>query len=276
MKEDTQILYRPTGPKELKLVKESGYRKWPPRLPGQPIFYPVTNQEYAAKIAKDWNVPESGAGYVTRFEVKKSFMDKYEIHQVGSSMHTEWWIPADDLIELNNNIVDTIEVILEFKLENNPIRDYVLNYKEDDALQVMFNWNGKHSIDFVDHNQTFRKKVLDYYEIEPEIFPVELVVVLYEAETELAKEAWGVNRIVSDLASDILERGGVKYITQYLKGWGRGFDASLQSKNIRISQECVLELIEYLKKRKPDDEFPNKEVADFALCYFEQKLNPSV
>jgi hypothetical protein len=58
-------LWRPTGPKELELVAASGYRRWPPRLPGQPIFYPVLNEEYARKIARDWNVRHSGVGYVT-------------------------------------------------------------------------------------------------------------------------------------------------------------------------------------------------------------------
>ena len=42
---------------------------FPPRLPEQPIFYPVVNEDYAIKIARDWNVPDSGVGYVTRFEV---------------------------------------------------------------------------------------------------------------------------------------------------------------------------------------------------------------
>ncbi len=114
MEEETVILYRPTGPKELKLVKESGFGKWPPRLPEQPFFYPVTNREYAEKIAEDWNVKASGVGYVTKFSVKASFMAKYEIHKVGGSNHTEWWIPAEELDDLNANIVGKIEVISEF------------------------------------------------------------------------------------------------------------------------------------------------------------------
>ena len=48
-------------------------------------------------------------------ELTVEFMDKYEIHQVGASHHTEWWIPAQDLEELNKNIVGKIEVIREFK-----------------------------------------------------------------------------------------------------------------------------------------------------------------
>lgn len=115
MEKETVTLYRPTGPRELELVKQSGYRRWPPRLAGQPIFYPVTNEQYAAEIARKWSAPERGVGYVTRFRVRKSFMDRYEIHQVGTSHHTEWWIPAEELEELNDHIVGEIEVIAEYR-----------------------------------------------------------------------------------------------------------------------------------------------------------------
>jgi hypothetical protein len=114
MLEETMTLYRPTGPKEMELVKDSGYKAWPPRLPEQPIFYPVTNEEYAKEITMKWNVKDSDVGYVTRFEVKKAFMDQYDIHQVGASYHIEWWIPAEDLDKLNDNIVGMIEVIGEY------------------------------------------------------------------------------------------------------------------------------------------------------------------
>jgi hypothetical protein len=112
--EETITLYRPTGPKELELVRASGFKRWPPRLPEQPIFYPVTNEQYAIEIARDWNVKQSGAGYVTRFKVRKEFMERYQVQQVGGSYHTEWWIPAEELETLNDNIVDLIEIIHEF------------------------------------------------------------------------------------------------------------------------------------------------------------------
>jgi hypothetical protein len=115
MTEDVVTLYRPTGRKELELIAASGYHRWPPRLPEQPIFYPVTNEEYAKEIAIKWNIPSSGVGFVTRFSVKKSFMDKYQTHKVGGDNHTEWWIPAEDLEELNDNIVGQIEVIGEYR-----------------------------------------------------------------------------------------------------------------------------------------------------------------
>jgi hypothetical protein len=112
--QQTIVLYRPTGPKELELVRQSGWRRWPPRLPDQPIFYPVTNEAYAIQIARDWNVKASGAGYVTRFEMDSDFMQRYQVQTVGGSQHTEWWVPAEELEEFNDNIVGTIDVIHTF------------------------------------------------------------------------------------------------------------------------------------------------------------------
>ena len=80
---ETTELWRPTGPAELELVRRSGWRAWPPRLPDQPIFYPVLNEDYAVKIARDWNVRFDGAGYVTRFLVETAFLDRYPVRQAG-------------------------------------------------------------------------------------------------------------------------------------------------------------------------------------------------
>jgi hypothetical protein len=112
--EETVTLWRPTGPKELELVAASGYRRWPPRLPGQPIFYPVLNEDYATKIARDWNARDSGVGYVTKFAVRRSFLDPYDVQQVGGRTILEYWIPAEDLEALNDNIVGLIEVTAEY------------------------------------------------------------------------------------------------------------------------------------------------------------------
>lgn len=108
------VLYRPTGPEEMALLQQSDYRLWPPRLPEQPIFYPVTNEEYAKEIAIRWNIKDSKIGYVTRFYVQKSFIDQYPIQKVGTRHHTEWWIPADDVPALNAHLIGSIEVIGEY------------------------------------------------------------------------------------------------------------------------------------------------------------------
>ena len=115
MTEETVTLWRPVGPKELALIQESGMRAFPPRLPEQPIFYPVLSEEYAVKIARDWNVAASGAGFVTRFEVLNSYLDSYGVQEAGGRAHREYWIPAEDVPAFNAAIVGEIEVVAEFR-----------------------------------------------------------------------------------------------------------------------------------------------------------------
>lgn len=88
---------------------------FPPRLPEQPIFYPVTTEDYAVKIARDWNVKASGSGFVTRFEVRADFLARYDIQDAGGRAHREYWIPADDLPAFNAAIAGKIEVTHIFR-----------------------------------------------------------------------------------------------------------------------------------------------------------------
>lgn len=114
MSEPTTVLYRPVGPKELALIEATGFREFPPRLPDQPIFYPVLNEAYAIQIARDWNVRASGAGFVTRFHVSTRFLEKYVPQVVGEKMHAELWVPAEELADFNRHIVGLIEVTARF------------------------------------------------------------------------------------------------------------------------------------------------------------------
>jgi hypothetical protein len=111
----TTTLFRPVGPVELRLIEEAGWRAFPPRLPEQPIFYPVLNEEYAVQIAQRWNVRESGSGYVTAFDVDTEYLSKFEVKQVGGREHVELWVPAEELAEFNSHIVGVIRVIQRFE-----------------------------------------------------------------------------------------------------------------------------------------------------------------
>jgi len=117
MPDPLTTLCRPVGRKELGLIRASGFRAFPPRLPSQPFFYPVLTEEYAVQIARDWNAKDEASGYegyVLKFEVQSEFMSRYEVRVVGSSNHQEYWIPAADLPQLNRNIAGRIEIIREF------------------------------------------------------------------------------------------------------------------------------------------------------------------
>ncbi len=117
--ENTTPLFRPVGQKELELIQQSAFTAFPPRLAEQPIFYPVLNEEYATQIARDWNAKHGGekVGYVTRFHVRRTYLNKYEVQTVGGSVHQEYWIPAEDLPEFKRNIVGRIEVVSEYRDE---------------------------------------------------------------------------------------------------------------------------------------------------------------
>ena len=105
-------LYRPTGKNELALIAESGFAAFPPRLPEQPIFYPVLNVEYARYIASKWNKTDAGSmGYVLMFEIEDAYISQYEVQTVGSHIHQEYWIPAEELANFNRHIIGKIEVI---------------------------------------------------------------------------------------------------------------------------------------------------------------------
>lgn len=110
-------LYRPVGKKELELIAESDYKAYPPRLTWQPIFYPVTNFEYAAQIAKEWNTPSEFSGYcgfVTAFDIDADYVSKFDVQNVGGFEHNELWIPSEELAEFCTHIVGKIEVLASF------------------------------------------------------------------------------------------------------------------------------------------------------------------
>ncbi len=90
-------------------------KAFPPRLPEQPIFYPVTTEDYAIKIARDWNVKSSGCGFVTKFAVSTEFLKSYDVQEAGGRAHLEYWIPAEDLPAFNAEIQGQIVVTQEFE-----------------------------------------------------------------------------------------------------------------------------------------------------------------
>ena len=113
---ETVTMYRPVGKNELALIEASGFAAYPPRLPDQPIFYPVLNEGYARQIAKDWNsrLNADKEGYVTRFAVRKDVADRYAPEIVGGREHAEIWVPAEELDDFNAAITGKIEVIAKY------------------------------------------------------------------------------------------------------------------------------------------------------------------
>jgi hypothetical protein len=105
------------GQAELDLIAASDFSRFPPRLPGQPIFYPVLTEAYAVEIARDRNTRDEAsgfAGYVLRFGVDTDFLARYPEQIAGAARHRELWVPAEEVEEFNRHIVGPIEVVAEF------------------------------------------------------------------------------------------------------------------------------------------------------------------
>jgi hypothetical protein len=114
---ESTVLWRPVGRAELELIERSGWRAFPPRLPHQPIFYPVLDEAYAVQIARDWNTRDAAsgfAGYVTRFRVRGDVLARYPVQVAGARTHRELWVPAEEMDVFNAGIVGPIEVVAEF------------------------------------------------------------------------------------------------------------------------------------------------------------------
>nr|WP_315033271.1 ADP-ribosylation/crystallin J1 [uncultured Chryseobacterium sp.] len=113
----TTRLYRPVGEKEMVLIIENGYKKFPPRLEWQPIFYPILDEDYASEIAEKWNTRDEFGnylGFVTRFDVSEEVAHQYPAQNVGARNHNELWVPSEELEVFNQAIVGNIEVIKVF------------------------------------------------------------------------------------------------------------------------------------------------------------------
>lgn len=108
------VLFRPVNQVELDLISNSDWLRFPPRLEGQPIFYPVLNEDYAEQITREWNVPSYGVGHVLKFEVSDDFLNNYKVQKAGLDHFLEYWIPAEDLEEMNDNIIGKIKLISSF------------------------------------------------------------------------------------------------------------------------------------------------------------------
>ena len=107
-------LYRPVGQAESDLIAQSGFTAYPPRLPEQPIFYPVLNERYAREIAEKWNkryADSQYTGFVTTFEIDDAYISQFPVQTVGASYHQELWIPAEELENFNHHIIGTISLL---------------------------------------------------------------------------------------------------------------------------------------------------------------------
>jgi hypothetical protein len=176
----TQKLYRPLGLLELERVLATNAKAFPARLAWQPIFYPVLNIEYATQISVEWNMPaEPGfCGFVTEFEVPEQYLEKYEVQVVGGSMHEELWIPAEELGDLNKQIIGCIQIVKAFYsefyqgvVENTQVFKKLTAHQQIDLIAKASDWEDlfKKEHIAIQINYNYWRQFADYQEISDKI-----------------------------------------------------------------------------------------------------------
>lgn len=112
---ETMVLCRPVNGLEYHLIRQLSNNSFPPRFEHQFIFYPISNEEHAAKIAKEWSVEDNTTSFVVRFKVRTAYISMFDLYTVGNKEHQEYRISSSDMDRLNRNIVGQIETIHVFR-----------------------------------------------------------------------------------------------------------------------------------------------------------------
>ena len=148
----TKTLYRPVGLKEMALILQAEGEAFPPRLPDQPIFYPVLNRAYAEQIASEWNTGDKAsgfAGFVTQFSLDADYLARFEEHVVGNSVHRELWVPAEDLEDFNQQIQGKIALVEAFYGERYVgVKHWYLDLHADEMLALFCDTAATSGMDF--------------------------------------------------------------------------------------------------------------------------------
>lgn len=195
----TRTLYRPVGLLELELILDSEARAFPPRLPEQPIFYPVLNVEYATEIASTWNPfdARSGfSGFVTEFEVDSEYLERFETKVVGARRHQELWVPSECLPEFNAHVRSKIKVTAAFYGPEyqgpTPLPTILRSARADEQLQVLHRALCFSGFDFVLELAANWKLVLSNHGLWSTLSPEQQGLSPEEASKTLAsiRKAW--------------------------------------------------------------------------------------
>lgn len=210
-------LWRPAGQQTWELLAQSGWRSWAPAVTGQPVFRAFQDRRDATAVARAQKVPAGGVGYVMSFPVRRSFLARYP--EPGSP--GEFVIPADDLAELDANLVGAIVEESDYR---GPVSDREFEAAEADLGKPLpVAWRR-----YLQGASWFRRGWLSsgcYVWLYP---PGEGVEVLREWGAQIAAEHPGMAIIGGSGASENLvvdlreEPGPVLLIDGSSEGWGSG------------------------------------------------------
>ncbi|MFV0393962.1 MAG: hypothetical protein ACK5LC_06155 [Coprobacillaceae bacterium] len=152
-------LYRPVGLYEMEKNLNTKGTAFSAPLPEQPIFYSVLNKEYAQQIAENWNTKDESSGFsgfVTEFNIEEEFIKQYSVKNVGGNLHSDYWIPANEMKKFNAHLIGRITVTDAFygRNYNGIIPEGITGFKEINPIQQIDNLNAIRNYNPLDFSGT--------------------------------------------------------------------------------------------------------------------------
>ncbi|MEC4113120.1 hypothetical protein [Myroides pelagicus] len=136
-------------------------------------------------------------------------------------------------------------------------QSFIDNYSDSDREFLNVDWNGKYGAKFKDENHLFRLQIAEA--VCEQLHQVDLGLIrdLFITLGQVTKLNFSVYRNYHLLAQELLERGGVDYLFDYVCAAHISFDAYLSTANIVLSSSRKQELLvyfDYLRANSTDAE----------------------
>ena len=111
---NTIALYQAMSPQQLAALIRADWRRIEPDQGGERFFYLKINQRYAEMIARQWEVPLHGAGYVVRLILPEPVMKYFDLETVAYEEHLEYRVPTCELDRINHHLVGEVSIVSAF------------------------------------------------------------------------------------------------------------------------------------------------------------------
>jgi hypothetical protein len=156
------------------------------------------------------------------------------------------------------------------------IRLFIEAYTSEDLYRIKFDWNGKHSAEFRDENQKYRKEIWDKIKSGQAQPHSNLLADLLEAETSFAEEAWGIDSYVHEIAEMMLLRGGAEFVETFWRCKLKSMDTYGELSCTQIPGALSESLREYCQEKANQNiDAGKKKFWNDAIKFFEWKKSES-
>ena len=138
-------------------------------------------------------------------------------------------------------------------------QNFADNYTSSDFDKIKFDWNRGYGDNFQDYNFDFRTKLCEFLLPQLDIAKLELVRDLYLETAKSSEAIFGVYINFHLLAQQLLQRGGTRYLMDYIEGASHTMDTALASGRITLTKERAKELLDFFDKKQQQTTDPKEQ-----------------